>query len=118
MNKFIVFLFAITICFESSEAFCAKSNVEIRNELGKGIKLEIECRTVEPTKNLGRVSIPFNDRMAYGFVAVYERRHRTIHTCNIWYANDGPGISAKEVGGKSRDRGRGLRNYIYISIRS
>ncbi|WZY77236.1 hypothetical protein YC2023_023620 [Brassica napus] len=67
--------------------FCAKSNVEIRNELGKGIKLEIECRTVEPTKNLGRVSIPFNDRMAYGFVAVYERRHRTIHTCNIWYAS-------------------------------
>ncbi|KAL0826152.1 hypothetical protein Bca101_049829 [Brassica carinata] len=66
---------------------CAKSNVEIRNELGKGIMLEIECKTVEPTKNLGRVSIPFNDRMGYGFVAVHERRHRTIHTCNIWYTS-------------------------------
>uniref|UniRef100_A0A0D3ARM7 Uncharacterized protein n=1 Tax=Brassica oleracea var. oleracea TaxID=109376 RepID=A0A0D3ARM7_BRAOL len=86
MNKFIVFLFAITICFVLSEG-CAKSNVEIRNELGKGIMLEIECKTVEPTKNLGRVSIPFNDRMGYGFVAVHERRHRTIHTCNIWYTS-------------------------------
>ncbi|CAN6999769.1 unnamed protein product [Brassica oleracea var. botrytis] len=122
MNKFIVFLFAITICFVLSEG-CAKSNVEIRNELGKGIMLEIECKTVEPTKNLGRVSIPFNDRMGYGFVAVHERRHRTIHTCNIWFDRqslnistyDGPGFSAKEVGGKSRYRSCSRSPELYIS---
>lgn len=81
MNKFIVFLFAITICFESSEA-CAESRVNIRNELGKGVVLEIECESVEPTEKMGRQSVPFNDQMGYGFVAVHERRHRTIITCD------------------------------------
>ncbi|KAF8044796.1 hypothetical protein N665_6762s0002 [Sinapis alba] len=85
MNKFIVFLFVITICFALSEA-CARSRVEIRNDLGKDKMLEIECKTVEPTQNLGRESIPFNKNMTYTFVAVHERRYRTIHTCDIWYA--------------------------------
>ncbi|KAG2313614.1 hypothetical protein Bca52824_025171 [Brassica carinata] len=85
MNKFIVFLFAISICFVSSEA-CAESRIDIKNELGKGVVLEIGCRSVTPTKNMGRVSIQFNDKMGYGVVALHERGTRTIITCNIWHA--------------------------------
>ncbi|EOA34345.1 hypothetical protein CARUB_v10021868mg [Capsella rubella] len=81
MSNLIVFVLAIAMCFGLNEGSgCALNTLKLRNELGRGSLLKIDC-TSNQNKKTGPRDVRFNQSYAFDFEEVHS--HRIVWACHL-----------------------------------